>query len=155
MSKKNRKQQLEQETFEAIDHALNKIFELSVLDDPALEISEHLKNNNVLKEAQGTLATAIELATPNHEIKRLCLGSALYHATDDVVTNLQQFLNQVETLCDFVTENADPKSNVRWISEHVRGEHRKMNREVDGEIMQRVELYRHDINDLKKNLVEA
>ena len=140
-----------QEAFKAIDHALNKIFEYShLVEDAAWEIGEHLKNNNVLKDAQRTLVTGIDLATPNHETKRLCLGSALYHANDNTVTDLLQFLNQVERLSDFVTEHAAPNSHEFIVAEHVKEDRRSMHREVESELAQRVELYRQDIGQLKE-----
>lgn len=150
-TKQTKKQKLEQETFKAIDHALSKILELSEIDDSTLEISDHLKTRPDLKEAHGTLNTAIDLATPRHETKRLCLGSALSRASDDVVIDLHQFINQTQKLCDFATKTADPKTNMRWISEHIKGECHKMLREVNGEITDRVAGYRFDIEDLKKN----
>jgi len=158
MSKK-KNEKIENDTFQAIDKALNLIEAFhrdceSSGRDAVWAISDHLKSRSELREEQSTFSIAVDLATPNHELKRLNLGSALHHASDDVVLDLIQFLNQTQQLCEFVSSHEPESSNIRHVADHVAVDRRAMKREVESEICKRVELYRIDIENKEADRVK-
>jgi len=148
---KNEMQTKKTAAFDALDHALNRIFDLSFQDeDTAQELAKHLRTDNYLKDAQHLLSTALELARPSSERRNLGLMAGLARVQDRNVISLFDLLNCMNDLCSDIHDSPEVPGDIKSKCNIIALSLRPVIREVNSEIYDRLQDYRNEITNLKE-----
>jgi hypothetical protein len=138
----------------AINHLIQVVDETLENSEPraydeVVNILVEKMGDEIYKSDAGSLMSIIhEISEPGYEKKRLCLGSALSHADDKALNLIGHLTDTAFSLHRHINSGEPNPEVIRMRSNELKHRAEKVHEQYVGEIQERVQYYREDIDKL-------